>query len=251
MLSGLWRMTRSSAVRSGYNESAPAASLALGQRDYFCAGILKWSKALGLHFQYVYQEKKKSWKCKITSARNLEVEWVSEPSKGNPLQSNMTHISPAKKQPCTFLPGLFLTSLDVIQVWISQKQFCKCESQKTGAPGCLLYSCETPRDGHRLFHSRTAYVWNAVSSKGDESPARQIKVKPSKYMRPFSFSSSSENTITWKVYDQKREGQLHIPNRSYSYHLNLSKGCVGSLEICHEIKINWLLLPYRGCSNFI
>lgn len=37
------------------------------------------------------------------------------------LQFNITPVSPAKTQHCTFLPELFLTSLEVVQVWLSQK----------------------------------------------------------------------------------------------------------------------------------
>lgn len=53
---------------------------------------------------------------KITSARNLEVEMgIWNVSKESPAV-NIAHVSTANNQHCTFLPELFLTSLEVIQV---------------------------------------------------------------------------------------------------------------------------------------
>lgn len=111
-------------------------------------------------------------------------------------------------------------------------------SQKTGAPGCLLYSCENPWDGHRLFHSGTAYMWNAISAGGDESSARQIKVKAGKYMHPFPFSSSSENKYSDNnVKDLWPEtwGTAAYSQQKWQLPLKPAK-CAGSLEICHEIR---------------
>lgn len=129
-----------------------------------------------------------SWKYKITSARNLEVKWVWEPSERNLLQLNIAHVSTAKNRHCTFLPELFLTSLEVIQVWISRKQFCKCErdSLHSGSKDrCTWVSFV------QLWKS-TAWSslipqWNSLSVKCSFfqrwwKPARQIKVKPSKYI---------------------------------------------------------------------
>lgn len=72
-----------------------------------------------------------SWKYKITSARNLKWNGYQNRLKGICCSWKLlTFLLPSTN--CTFLPELFLTSLEGIQVWISQKQLCKCERGLTG-----------------------------------------------------------------------------------------------------------------------